>query len=342
MWQNKRNPRLKQLEFFIADLGDLLAGGIDLDQALAALSVIAPRRYAHAKSMQVAIRRGVAVDEVFTNAAFPEVAIAFIRIGLVTGELEQSLQNLSAYLGSRRKRRDKFGKLIAYPLFLTVLSTASLYMMAWQVIPHFLSFYHALNLQIPFAVQWVLQSAHVLVVALPYVILLLLCVATPLWWTRTRWLPFAEKRMVKQKWGGWLRLIKAAQSFETLAALLSAGIDMITSLQVLISTNTARMQVEWGLILHAIEQGEPLSMALKHTSYLPELASIMLSVAEQTGDLESAATRLKRYYASTLERTLERFFALFEPASLLVLGLIVGGVTVILLLPMTDLVRQLS
>ena len=342
MWLKAQKLRAKSLDDFITDLSDLLAAGIDLDQSLSALLAIAPKRYQLAKSMQSQIRRGVAVDEVFSNAPFPEVVVAFARIGFATGELAQSLQNLSAHLASRRKHREKWIKMTAYPLFLLLLTTASLYLLAWQVIPQFARFYQAMNLQMPLALTWWLQGADAMAVLLPGLLVLIASFALILWWTRKRWLISVERWLVGRKWGGWLRMVKAGQTFATLSALLSAGIDLVSSLQVLIATDTARMKHEWTEILRAIEKGEPFSSAVKLSPYFPDLTIAMLAISEQTGDLEGGATRLKSYYERAITRELERFFAIFEPASLIFLGLVVGSVTIEVLWPMTDLVKQLS
>ncbi len=332
----------KQLEFFIADLADLLSAGIDLGQALDSLLVIAPKRYGWAKIMSDAIGNGQAVDTVFERAGFPQVALTFLRVGLVTGELDQAFQSLTAYYHHRRMRREKLGKLVAYPVFLSFLSLFSMYVMSWQVIPHFITFYHSLNLQIPHQVQVVMLFADILVVGLPYAFLLTGGLVLIFWRNKNRWLVSVEKNVVSHSWGAWLRFYKAMQNFETLSALLGAGVDLLTALHVMISTNIARMKNEWAKILQDVEKGMLFSHALKSTPYFPELASSMLIVAEQTGDLAGGAKRLKNYYERSFDRAMERLFSLFEPVSLVILGVVVGGVTLVLLLPMTDLVQQLS
>ena len=342
MLRKKRKPPSRQIEFFVADLADLLSAGIDLNQSLDSLALVAPKRYGWAKQMKDSISRGQAVEEVFERAGFPEVAVSFLRVGLVTGELDQAFQSLTLYFNHRRLRREKLGKMLSYPILLMFLSLVSMYMMAWQVIPHFLKFYHSLNLAIPRQVQVVMMLANVVVMSLPYTILLVGGLVVLFWWKRDRWLIRVEKRVVRHSWGAWLRILKAMQNFETLSALLGAGVDLLTAIEVMISTNTARMRCEWTTIFHAVGKGTTLSHALRLTPYFPELAASMLTIAEQTGDLEGGAKRLKNYYERSFDRTVERLFSFFEPASLFILGVMIGGVTLVLLLPMTDLVKQLS
>ncbi len=342
MWRRGKTLHAKALEFFVADLGDMLAAGIDLDMALAVLAGASKLYREIALSLQAQVRRGVELGEVFRNASFSEVVVAFVRIGLVTGNLSLALAKLSSHFAERRKRREKLAKLVAYPLFLSALSTLSLYLAAWLLAPQFLRFYGAMNLSIPGSVAWLLQALEGVATGLPYALATCVIIALLLWRTRGRWLRVAERKIVQQRWGGFLRAIKAMQNFTVLALLLDAGIDLLAALQVLIVTDTARMCEEWQTMVAAIERGQPLSQALKGSPYMPELVVEMLAIAEQTGDLEGGAARLKGYYERLIVRGVERFFAAFEPVSLMVLGVLVGGITMVLMLPMTDLVKQLS
>lgn len=342
MWLRGTPANLRELEYFFTEFGELLTAGIDLEQALKQLHKLPSRIGMNLFAINAALRKGQALDEVFLSAGFPDFVMPFLQIGLTTGELGEAMQQLSGYLNRRRKYRERLWKISAYPLFLAVLSMVTIYTMSWQVLPSYLRFYQSLHLHVPALVSWLIQITMAVVHIIPFMIATAGVIGVSVWMTRSRLQPKMESWIVHRKGGELLRTIKAAQSFSTLSALLGAGIDLLSSLHVLIRTNTASMRKEWQELLLLIEKGASLSSAINHTAYLPELASAMLMIAEQTGDLENGTKRVARHFESVLERMLERFFAVLEPLSLVILGIVVGGATLLLLVPMTDLVKQLA
>jgi general secretion pathway protein F len=88
--------------------------------------------------------------------------------------------------------------------------------------------------------------------------------------------------------------------------------------------------------------GAPLAAALHNEGLLDNLGLRVLRVAEQTGALDLALDRLADIHETHLERQLERAGRLIEPIVMLGIGLVVGGIVVLMYLPIFQLASSIQ
>jgi type IV pilus assembly protein PilC len=77
-------------------------------------------------------------------------------------------------------------------------------------------------------------------------------------------------------------------------------------------------------------EGEGLAGPVSDTGLFPEAAVQMMRVGENTGTLDIQLENASNYYARELENKLKKLTTLFEPAVILLMGLVVGFVAVAL------------
>jgi type IV pilus assembly protein PilC len=65
----------------------------------------------------------------------------------------------------------------------------------------------------------------------------------------------------------------------------------------------------------------------------PKLAIEMLSVGEETGSLEAMLQDVAEFYEADLDLRLTQLTTWIEPALLLVMGILVGGIVIVMYLP---------
>ncbi len=123
----------------------------------------------------------------------------------------------------------------------------------------------------------------------------------------------------------------------SLSMLLAGGVPLIEALSL------SRDVVKSPLIEEAIEgaerkigQGEKISGAFKGSAAIPPLVLRMVALAEETGKLEEAFSRLADIYDEEMEKHLAQLTAFLQPALLITLGAIIGLVILSILLPLTD------
>jgi type IV pilus assembly protein PilC len=89
-------------------------------------------------------------------------------------------------------------------------------------------------------------------------------------------------------------------------------------------------------------EGEGLAKPLSETGLFPGTAARMMRVGEETGTLDTQLTVTARYYEGELDYKLKKLTALFEPAVIMVMGLIVGFVAIALVSAMYGIFNQVQ
>src|SRR4029077_6630124 len=114
-----------------------------------------------------------------------------------------------------------------------------------------------------------------------------------------------------------------------LAVLLGAGVPLTAALRILadMMASTGRAAV-WTSIVDKVRQGGKLSEALADKATLPAMATRMLRLGEETGQLPTLAGRVAEFYEAKLQRSLDRFVGIAGPAAIILISTVVGGLIV--------------
>jgi len=142
--------------------------------------------------------------------------------------------------------------------------------------------------------------------------------------------------------GPMIREFRHAQLFRTTGMLLHGGIPLPRALalgaSLLGDDDRARLQQAIALV----REGRSLSDALEHTGLADAVTRGMLAVAERTGALSEILDRIARFKESRLQRSVDWASRLVEPALMILIGLVIGGIVVMMYLPIFDLASSLQ
>lgn len=111
----------------------------------------------------------------------------------------------------------------------------------------------------------------------------------------------------------------------SLGALLRREVTLSDALAVILSsTPNGRIKNAMTQVAGDIETGRPLSGALSNADFMSSGAIEMVRIGEETGDLADMISRAADEMRDAADRDLERFLALFQPALIIFVGLLVG------------------
>src|SRR5664280_1841868 len=128
-----------------------------------------------------------------------------------------------------------------------------------------------------------------------------------------------------------------------LASMLRAGVDLPRSMAVTAeSANNAVYRNALEKIREAMMQGQGLAEPIAQSGLFPAAARQMFRVGEETGTLDQQLEVAAAYYGRELETKLERATALFEPAIIILMGVVVGFVAVALISAMYGIYNQVK
>jgi len=124
------------------------------------------------------------------------------------------------------------------------------------------------------------------------------------------------------------------QLMRTLGTILAGGTPLVDALQGARGAVSNRwISQEMIGAVNEIREGATLAGALNRPRILPKLAIEMLSAGEETGSLDTMLRDVAEFYEAELDTTLTQLTTWIEPALLLVMGVLVGGIVVVMYLP---------
>ncbi|QPD03672.1 MAG: hypothetical protein Nkreftii_001446 [Candidatus Nitrospira kreftii] len=268
---------------------------------------------------------------------FSELYVATVKAGEQSGNLSDVLQRYVAYLKLMIALRQKVTKAISYPLVLVLIGMAVIGFLLTYVMPTFVSVYGESAKTLPWVTQLLLdvvtQSESLALPAIVVVIGILL--GTRAYYTTSAGrlsidrlfltLPVAGQIVVQHN---------TVQLTRTLGTILGGGTPLVDALQSACAAVSNRF-VSQQLVraVDEIREGATLAKALDRPKVLPRLAIEMLSVGEETGSLETMLRDIAEFYEADLDTRLAQLTTWIEPALLLVMGVMVGGIVIVMYLP---------
>lgn len=341
----------REITVMTRQLATLLGAGLPLVQSLTTL--IAQTSHPQLKKILAQIREQVNEGSSFSQTmthypqVFPSFYLNMVRAGEASGTLHLVLERLADFSEKQQALKGRIRAALAYPLFMFLVGSVVLFFLVTFVVPN---------------VTRIFDEMHQ---TLPLITILLIGVSRFLetfWWAIVAGLAagavslnyFLSKtergRNVRDRIllrlpviGPMNRKMAVARFSRTLGTLLESGVPLLASLEIV------RNIVGNALIGEAIRQagndvreGQSLSAPLARSGLFPAIAVEMISVSEQSGNLEPMLYRIADAYEKEVESSITMLTSLLEPVMILVMGLIVGFIVVSILLPifeMNQLVR---
>jgi general secretion pathway protein F len=142
--------------------------------------------------------------------------------------------------------------------------------------------------------------------------------------------------------GEQMRVFQLARFYRTLGMLLAGGITVSQALEMARGLLTASFHVSLTQAGLLIRQGRSISEAMEAAGLVTPVSLRMLRVGEKSGDMGSMMEHIATLHDEEIARWLEWFTRLFEPLLMIFIGLIIGGVVVMLYMPIFELAGSLQ
>ncbi len=294
------------------------------------------------------IRGGASASEALARHPqyFTDLYLATIRAGEQAGNLPEVLQRYIVYLKLMIGLRQKVTKALAYPAFLIIVGVAVVGFLLSYVIPTFVSVYGESARSLPTATRVLISLIHIGQAHLiPVMIILgILAIAGRSWYRTAGGRFTVDRQLLRMPVIGPI-LVKhhTIQFTRTMATVLSGGTPLVDALEISRGAISNR-SVSRGLATAATEirEGSTLASALERPQILPKLAIEMLSVGEETGSLEPMLRDIAEFYDGDLDVRLTQLTTWIEPVLLLVMGIVVGGIVIIMYLPIFQMAETIQ
>ena len=145
------------------------------------------------------------------------------------------------------------------------------------------------------------------------------------------------------KVGDVVQKIALARFSRTLSTLMSAGVDIITALE--ITGGTAGNYVIEQALVNArerVHEGVPISGPLADDPVFPPMVSQMVKIGEETGELDKMLGKVADFYEDEVDASIASLTSIIEPILMIGVGVMVGTIVISMYLPMFKLLTLIK
>ena len=334
---------LAELEFFTAELSLLLESGVRIDRAIEILQRAGKSGAVGQLLRELGdeLKKGKQLSE--AAAARPDVFdrlyVNLVSLGEAGGRLPEVFRGLAEDLKFQRDLRQKVISAATYPVVVASVCILAILFIFNFVVPNLETLF-ADSTDLPWYTAMLL-GASAFMRQWQWWVFAGLAVTTLLIW-RSRHSPAVadfKDRLLLDTPG--LReattMVERIRFASGLGLMLDAGLPVDKALTLATgSIKHGSLRREVALAVEKVKRGEPLSKALRQTRIFPDYFASLLEVGEEGGELPRVFTEIARRSRDQFSAWALRLTTLLEPALILVMGLIVGGVVVIMMLSITS------
>lgn len=342
---------LKQVAIMSRQLATMVASGLTLVRALSVLADQVDSKQLRTVLHQV--RQDVEQGSSLSNSlerhpkVFGPLYISMIRAGEAGGQLDTVLMRLSTTIEKQVELRSKVKSAMTYPSVVLCAVILIVTLMMIFVVPTFKRLFSSLNGQLPLPTRIVIGISNVLASwRLVLVVAVIVAVVVAL----RRWIHTEQGRDVWDRFklrppifGPLVHKVCLARFASTLASLVSAGVPIIESLEI-VGANVGNMQVSKAVrsSIGGVREGRALSSCLSDFPIMPTMVTQMIETGEESGALDAMLEKIAAFYDNEVSATVASLTSLLEPLIILFMGACIGAIVVSLYLPMFDYVKLLS
>lgn len=318
----------------------------------AAHSIGAEAENSSVRRMMNDIEDGLRTGERFSDCLdrhpkiFPDFYRGIVRSAELTGELDTVLARLALYLERDLEARRKIKSALTYPLVIAFMSMLTVIVLAVYVLPKFKDFFKSFNAKLPLPTRMLLWVTDFLG-SWWWALLIGVVVIALVGWVTLR---FEGGRYARDVvllkvpvLGETIQYALVERFCRVLASMVGAGVNLPEALRV--TTESLRNKVfikRLNEVGEAMLEGQGIAAPLARTRLFPGTATQMLRVGEETGSLDAQLAVTAQYYEVELDYKIKKLTALFEPAVIVFMGLIVGFVAVALISAMYGIFNQVK
>jgi type IV pilus assembly protein PilC len=296
------------------------------------------------QQIKIDIQNGIKLSQAFEKHSryFNQLYCSLIAAGEESGTLAVMLERLAHHLEKMASIKRKIKKAIFYPATVFVVGIVISAILLLKVIPEFKNLFASFNSTLPTFTLAVLAISAWVQNYLYFLIIGIVAVLSNLYWLTKRSVSFRhwiDCASLKLPILGPL-LVKSilARFAQTLATTFVAGIPLVTALKIVAKTaNNSRYARAITQVQNKIIEGKSFYHALETEKIFPAVMLQMIGIGEESGELDNMLNKTATLYEEEVDHIIDILNSLIEPAIMIVLGILVGGLVIAMYLPIFQL-----
>lgn len=278
---------------------------------------------------------------------FDTLYVSMVQAGEVGGVLDEVLNRLAKVLEDMARLKNQVKSAMAYPVTVGVLAIIIFLGMTIFLIPIFDGIFKDLDVELPALTQFMVNISNLLrswKVIIPIAIIIAVVWAFRLYYKTTVGRLQIDGFLLKMPLFGDLnQKVAVARFCRIFGTLTRSGVPILSSLDIVrdISGNQVIANAIESAKLE-IQQGGMISLAFQKEQVFPLLAIQMISIGEETGELDSMMMKVAEFYEDEVEQAVKALTSLIEPIMMVLLAGMVAVILLSMYLPLFKLYDALG
>ncbi len=347
----KKKMKNKDLVFWLAQLSTYIKAGIPLTDAVKVLAEQDKRK--KYKSVYDAVIYELTMGETFSEAlnkqgnVFPALLVNMIKSAEMIGNIEGTLDEMSAYYQEVEDTKRAVVSALAYPCIVLIFAIAIVVFMLVYIVPQFVDVYESMNAElnpvtvITLNISAFLQNEYMKIIE---IILAIVVIYTYLYKKVKAFRAMMQHIFMKLPIIGNLIIYKEISLFaRTFATLNKNNVLLTDSIDILgkITSNEIYKGIMYRTINNLLK-GEKMSETFKDNWAVPQVAYYMILTGESTGELAEMLDKVGDYYQKLQKNSVNMIKTFIEPIMIIFLALIVGFILIAIVVPMFGMYSTIS
>jgi type IV pilus assembly protein PilC len=277
---------------------------------------------------------------------FDKLMVSMVEAGEAGGVLDETLARLAKLLEDNAKLQNQIKGALSYPVAVLCIAILVFLGMTIFIIPTFAEIFKQLGADLPVFTQMLVDLSNTLRSPFSFFLVggIIIFIVVFIQYYKT---PFGRRNVDQlvlklPLFGDLIQKTATAQFSRTLASLSKAGVPIMMALEIL--TETASNTIFSDAISKSrldVSEGIPLSTAIASKKVFPELCINMLSVGEETGNMDAMLSKVADFYEDEVSTTAKMLTSLIEPFMIVFVGGIVASILVAMYLPMFSVFEKI-
>lgn len=337
------------LVLFCQELRVLIEAGLPLPDSLDTLIEKETRAETRATLVKLlsAVREGQQLSDAMANipSAFPTLFVATVKAAETTGNLPEALNRFALYIEQIDILKKRIVSASIYPAVVLTFGFLVLVFLMAYVVPRFSKIYDAHVSNLSFTTKLLLQLGQFSQDYGLLVLILIFGLGALLVSLFSQ--PAVREKLFSAFWklpylGEKIRIYHLSRLYRTFSMLLRSGIPVVTGLGMVNSLLGASLQSNLSKAKRLISEGQSFSEAFETCGLTTPVAGRLFRVGERTGMLETMMERSAVFHEEQMLRWVDAFTKVFEPLLMTVIGILIGGIVLMMYLPIFELASGLQ
>ena len=270
---------------------------------------------------------------------FDNVYINLIKAGEASGKLDVFLMKLVDSLEKREKVKKKIKSALTYPVVMFVVAITVMVFMLIKVVPIFAEMYEGMGVALPTPTAVIMNASNfmrgtgglmlAIISITGFIIFKYLTTKIPA--IRYKW----HGRVLKMPvFGDMILKSLIARISLIMGNLSSAGVNLLESIEIAkqVSNNDVVTQALEN-VKKGVFSGDTLTKLFLKEPTFPPTFSQLISVGEQTGNLDEMFTSVSNYFEEEFDTAVDNMSSLIEPIMIVFMGTMIGGLMIAMYSP---------